>query len=68
MEKCRDLGLQNRRTWNKRLNLETILMHKNKDMKQKDLKHLINVETNKINDIGVWKGTEQHGQNPYVLP
>lgn len=47
---------------NKRLNLETILMHKNKDMKQKDLKHLINVETNKINDIGVWKGQNNIGK------
>ena len=46
-------GCRNWELVNKRLNLETILMHKNKDMKQKDLKHLINVETNKINDIGV---------------
>ncbi|MBO6296179.1 MAG: NADAR family protein [Prevotella sp.] len=55
-------GCRNWELVNKRLNLETILMHKNKDMKQKDLKHLINVETNKINDIGVWKGQNNIGK------
>jgi hypothetical protein len=47
---------------NKRLNLETILMHNHKDMKQKDLKQLINIATNKINDIGVWKGQNNIGK------
>ena len=37
-------------------------MHNHKDMKHKDLKHLINVETNKINDIGVWKGQNNIGK------
>lgn len=55
-------GCKNEELWNKRLNLEIVLMHKNKDMKQKDLKHLINVETNKINDIGVWKGQNNIGK------
>ena len=55
-------GCRNWELVNKRLNLETILMHKNKDMKQKDLKHLINVETNKINDIGVRKGQNNIGK------
>ena len=31
-------------------------------MKRKDLKQLINVETNKINDIGVWKGQNNIGK------
>ena len=37
-------------------------MHNHKDMKRKDLKQLINVETNKINDIGVWKGQNNIGK------
>ena len=55
-------GCKNEELWNKRLNLETILMHKHKDMKHKDLKHLINVETNKINNVGVWKGPNTIGK------
>lgn len=55
-------GCKNWELVNKRLNLETILMHNHKDMKRKDLKHLINVETNKINDIGVWKGQNNIGK------
>ena len=55
-------GCKNEELWNKRLNLETILMHKHKDMKHKDLKHLINVETNKINNVGVWKGQNNIGK------
>ena len=31
-------------------------------MKRKDLKQLINVETNKINDIGVWRGQNNIGK------
>ena len=55
-------GCKNWELVNKRLNLETILMHNHKDMKRKDLKHLINVETNKINDIGAWKGQNNIGK------
>lgn len=55
-------GCQNWELVNKRLNLETILMHNHKDMKRKDLKHLINIATNKINDIGVWKGQNNIGK------
>lgn len=55
-------GCKNEELLNKRLNLETVLMHNHKDMKQKDLKHLINIETNKINDIGVWKGQNNIGK------
>lgn len=55
-------GCKNEELWNKRMNLETVLMHKHKYMKRKDFKHLINVETNKINDIGVWKGQNNIGK------
>jgi len=55
-------GCRNWELVNKRLNLETVLMHNHKGMKRKDLKHLINVETNKINDIGVWKGQNNIGK------
>ena len=55
-------GCKNEELWNKRLNLETILMHNHKGMKHKDLKHLINVETNKINNVGVWKGQNNIGK------
>ena len=37
-------------------------MHNHKGMKHKDLKHLINVETNKINNVGVWKGQNNIGK------
>ena len=55
-------GCKNEELWNKRLNLETILIHNHKGMKHKDLKHLINVETNKINNVGVWKGQNNIGK------
>ena len=55
-------GCRNWELVNKRLNLETILMYNHKGMKQKDLKKLINVETNKINDIGVWRGQNNIGK------
>lgn len=55
-------GCRNWELANKRLNFETVLMHHHKDMKRKDLKLLINVETNKINDIGVWKGQNNIGK------
>ena len=55
-------GCRNWELVNKRLNLETILMYNHKGMKQKDLKKLINVETNKINNIGVWKGQNNIGK------
>jgi predicted NAD-dependent protein-ADP-ribosyltransferase YbiA (DUF1768 family) len=55
-------GCRNWELANKRLNLETVLMHHHKDLKRKDLKLLINVETNKINDIGVWKGQNNIGK------
>jgi len=55
-------GCRNWELVNKRLNLETILMHNHKDMKRKDLKKLINIATNKINYIGVWKGQNNIGK------
>ena len=38
------------------------LMAENSHMKNKDLKHLINVETNKLCDIGEWRGQNNIGK------
>ena len=47
---------------NKRANLATVLMERHKDLKRKERDYIINVETNKINDIGVWKGQNNIGK------
>ena len=55
-------GCKNWELVNKRANLETVLMERHKDLKHKERDHIINVETNKINDIGVWKGQNNIGK------
>ena len=55
-------GCRNWELVNKRLNLETVLRHQHRDMMKKELRHLINVETNKINDIGEWRGQNHIGK------
>ena len=49
-------GCKNKALVQKRNALKDELKTKHKGMKQKDLELLINVETNKINDIGTWEG------------
>ena len=55
-------GCHNWELVNKRLNLQTVLRHQHRDMMKKELRHLINVETNKINDIGEWRGQNNIGK------
>lgn len=55
-------GCKNKELVEKRRDLETDLKNKHKDMKPKELKHLINIEINKINDIGTWKGQNNIGK------
>ncbi len=54
---CKNLELEN-----KRANLATVLTERHKDLKRKERDHIINVETNKINNIGVWKGQNNIGK------
>ena len=49
-------GCRNKELVNKRNILKKELKPKHKDLKDEDLSLLINVETNKINNIGVWIG------------
>ena len=49
-------GCSNKELVKKRRTIETELKDKHKGLKPKDLKLLVNVETNKIDDIGVWEG------------
>lgn len=55
-------GCRNWELINKRANLATVLMARHKDMSHKERKNLINIETNKINDIGEWKGQNNIGK------
>lgn len=55
-------GCRNWELINKRANLATVLMARHKDMNHKERKNLINIETNKINDIGEWKGQNNIGK------
>lgn len=49
-------GCQNKVLTDSRKTLEVTLRKQHSDMKKKDLEHLINVETNKFNNIGTWTG------------
>ncbi|MBR1550845.1 MAG: NADAR family protein [Muribaculaceae bacterium] len=55
-------GCKNWELVNKRANLATVLMERHQDLKRKERDYIINVETNKINDIGVWKGQNNIGK------
>ena len=55
-------GCRNWELENKRANLATILMERHKGLKRKERDYMINVETNKINDIWVWKGQNNIGK------
>lgn len=55
-------GCQNWELVNKRANLATVLRERLKDLRIKDRNEIINIETNKISDIGVWTGQNNIGK------
>lgn len=55
-------GCINKELVDKRKTLKKELMAQNQGLKKKDLNLLINVETNKINDIGEWRGQNNIGK------
>ena len=55
-------GCRNAELVNYRNSLAAEITKANPTMKKKDLKHLINIETNKINTIGEWRGQNNIGK------
>ena len=55
-------GCCNRKLVDYRSNLAAEITKANPTMKKKDLKRLINVETNKVNSIGEWRGQNNIGK------
>lgn len=55
-------GCRNAELVDYRSNLAAEIAKANPTMKKKHLKHLINVETNKVNSIGEWKGQNNIGK------
>ena len=55
-------GCRNAELVDYRSNLAAVVTKANSTMKKKDLKHLINVETNKVNSIGEWRGQNNIGK------
>lgn len=55
-------GCRNKELVNKRKAIEKEIRKQHPDMSKKKLEHLINVETNKIDDIGVWRGQNNIGK------
>lgn len=55
-------GCRNAELVNYRNSLAAEITKANPTMKKKDLKHLINVETNKVNSIGEWRGQNNIGK------
>ena len=55
-------GCRNRELVDYRSNLAAEIIKANPTMKKKHLKHLINVETNKVNSIGEWRGQNNIGK------
>lgn len=51
-------GCKNMELHNARLNLETVLINRHKGLSHSEMETLVNLETNKINNVGEW-----HGQN-----
>lgn len=54
---CKNLELHNSRT-----NLKKTLISRHKGWKKKDLDMLLNLETNKLNDVGEWRGQNNIGK------
>ena len=55
-------GCRNAELVDYRKSLAAEITRANPNMKKKDLKHLINIETNKVNSIGVWRGQNSIGK------
>ena len=55
-------GCKNPALHRARLALENELTERHQDMKHKELELLINLETNKVNSIGQWKGQNNIGK------
>jgi hypothetical protein len=55
-------GCRNAELVDYRSNLAAEIAKANPTMKKKHLKHLINVETNKVNSIGEWRGQNNVGK------
>lgn len=55
-------GCRNRELVDYRESLAAEIKKANPTMKKKDLEHLINVETNKVNSIGEWRGQNSIGK------
>ena len=55
-------GCRNKELVDYRNALATEITEANPNIKKKDLKYLINVETNKINSIGEWRGQNNIGK------
>lgn len=56
-------GCHNYELAHRRLNLACVLLHRHHNMMKKaELRHLLYVETNKINNIGEWRGQNNYGK------
>ena len=55
-------GCKNPELHNARLNLETVLINQHKGLRRKEMELLVNLETNKINNVGEWRGQNNIGK------
>ncbi len=55
-------GCKNMELHNARLNLETVLINRHKGHSKKEMETLINLETNKVNNVGEWRGQNNIGK------
>lgn len=55
-------GCRNKELVDFRNALTSEIIRDNPTMKKKDLKHLINIETNKVDSIGEWRGQNNIGK------
>ena len=55
-------GCKNQDLHNKRVNLEMDLTKRHQGLSQSEMDTLINLETNKINDVGEWRGQNNIGK------
>lgn len=55
-------GCRNKELVNKRKAVEKLLREQHQDKTKKEIEYLVNVETNKIDDIGEWRGQNNIGK------
>lgn len=55
-------GCKNQKLHSKRVNLEKALTKRHQDLSKREMYTLINLETNKINDVGEWRGQNNIGK------